>query len=95
MCEGSNGSIEGKGALCSSCVAACDPAKGQAVSHGIAAQTVAAMDAARYFTGCVQTDDDVTLSVQDVCVRVNGQAAHGVMQSRLARGGEEGAFLLP
>ena len=63
-------------------VAAGDAAEHHEVAHGIAADAVAAVHTAGGLTGCVQAGDDAAVGVQHLCVGVDLQAAHGVVDAR-------------
>ena len=52
------------------------------VGYGIAADTVAAVHAARYFTGSVEALDGLSRLGLDFCLRVDRHAAHGVVNPR-------------
>ena len=63
-------------------VAAGDAAEHHEVAHGIAADAVAAVHTAGGLTGCIQAGDDVAVGVQHLCIGVDLQAAHGVVDAR-------------
>lgn len=63
-------------------VAAGDAAEHHEVAHGIAADAVAAVHTAGGLTGCIQAGDDAAVGVQHLCVGVDLQAAHGVVDAR-------------
>ena len=63
-------------------VAAGDAAEHHEVARGIAADAVAAVHTAGGLTGCVQAGDDAAVGVQHLCVGVDLQAAHGVVDAR-------------
>ena len=63
-------------------VAAGDAAEHHEVAHGIAADAVAAVHTAGGLTGRIQAGDDAAVGVQHLCVGVDLQAAHGVVDAR-------------
>ena len=63
-------------------VAAGDAAEHHEVAHGIAADAVAAVHTAGGLTGCIQAGDDAAVGVQHLCIGVDLQAAHGVVDAR-------------
>ena len=63
-------------------IAAGDAAEHHEVAHGIAADAVAAVHTAGGLTGCIQAGDDAAVGVQHLCVGVDLQAAHGVVDAR-------------
>ena len=62
-------------------VVTCDPAKHNKVAHGIAANAVAAMHTAGSFASGIQTGNDISLRIKNLCVCVDLQTAHSVMDS--------------
>ena len=62
-------------------VVARDPAKHYKVAHGIAANAVAAMHTAGSFASGIQTGDRISLRIKNLCVCVDLQTAHSVMDS--------------
>ena len=63
-------------------VVARDPAKHYKVAHGIAANAVAAMHTAGRFASGIQTGDRISLRIKNLCVCVDLQATHGMMDAR-------------
>lgn len=58
-----------------------DPAKHNKVAHGITANAVAAMHTAGSFASGIQTGNDISLRIKNLCVCVDLQTAHSVMDS--------------
>ena len=65
----------------SRCLLARDAAEDHKVGHGVAAQAVAAVDAAGHFTRGEEAGDDLAFGVEDVGLGVDLQAAHGVVDT--------------
>ena len=63
-------------------VVARDPAKHYKVAHGIAANAVAAMHTAGSFASGIQTGDRISLRIKNLCICVDLQATHGMMDAR-------------
>ena len=62
-------------------VVTCDPAKHNKVAHGITANAVAAMHTAGSFASGIQTGNNISLRIKNLCVCVDLQTAHSVMDS--------------
>ena len=69
-------------ALCIQCrVGSCDTSEYDEICNCIAAQTVRAVNAAGHFACCEQTRNRSSLGADHFCVRIDLQAAHGVMDA--------------
>ena len=78
-------SLKGK-ALHASCgVGAGDSAEDDDIGNCVAAQTVAAMDAAGHLARSVQAGDDVSFGIQHVALGIHLNAAHGMMRGGAIR----------
>ena len=62
-----------------------DPAKGEDVCDGIAAETVSGMNAAGNLAGCPEPFDRCAVCTEDTGIRIDAQSAHCVMQGGFAR----------
>ena len=71
--------IEPQGRLCG------NAAKRQDIGSGVSAQTVAAVHAAGDLTCGIQSLDDIALFVEHLCLGVDVQAAHRMMDGRSTR----------
>ena len=76
-----------------SCAVSCDTAKDRKVCHSISAQTVVSMHAASDFAGCKEPFDYVAFCIKDLCLIIDSDPTHGVVDTRLNLDRVEGCLI--
>ncbi len=71
----------------------CQATKRENICNGIAAQTVGTMNTASHFTDCMESGNDLTVSINDLGVGIDHNTAHGVVHGHTSVTSPERSFL--